>query len=161
MKRYRPLFSLLVAPLLAVVLVASPVAAAGPPVPASGNFLQLSYTESNVRDTGSVRHYDFVEVDLLGGTAFGITTVRGQCTVHITTGVGQCHARADFVGSIGGRSGTAEFNEVFEVNRQAATLSGHFTVLHGAGGLDDLHGEGTFGGSVFFGGYAGQMHFSP
>ena len=162
--RPRLLSALLVTLLLTLGLAAAPVAADSGNnnhISASGNYIQLSVSQSNVRQTGNVTHYDFRETDLLLGTVSGILNVTGQCMVR-ASGEGRCHARGEFVGSAAGRSGTAEFLHVFDVNLANFTMGdGHFTLLKGTGGLANLHGQGSFGGSIFAGAYSGKLHFAP
>ena len=130
-------------------------------ISATGAYIQLSVSQSNVRETGSVMHYDFTETDLLIGTVSGLLTVEGQCMVR-ESGEGRCHARGEFVGTAAGQSGTLEFVHNFDVNLTNMTLGdGHFTLQHGTGGLEDLHGQGSFGGSIFAGEYSGKLHFAP
>ena len=142
-----------------LVLAASPVAAAGPRIAASGGVVQTSFVQSNVRSAGGVTLFDFTEHDSLSGTVSGTSVLQGSCVVR-ASGRGSCHAVETFTGTVAGQAGTAQFVDVFSIN-SAGAFQGRFVVVGGTGHLANLHGHGTFRGTGTTGTYSGRLFFAP
>jgi hypothetical protein len=156
---------LLVLPLcLALALLgAPPVAAAGPRLgsgPISGSFRQTSFVPSNTRTVDGVTSFDFTEQDTLTGSFTGTSLLQGSCVVR-ASGQGVCRARETFTGTVDGRSGTAEFQDVSFLDQTTGAIRGSFTIVGGTGDLANLHGRGTFQGVGTTGTYAGQVVVAP
>src|SRR6266508_145879 len=143
-----------------VLLLSSPAAATGPPAAATGSFTQVSFTSSDERVVGAVFMFDFTETDVLTGTLTGTSVLEGSCVVR-PTGTASCQALETFTGTVDGRSGTAEFWNVFEVDGATGSFSGRFTALGGTGDLASLQGQGTFEGTGTTGTYALRITFAP
>jgi Protein of unknown function (DUF3224) len=143
-----------------ILLLSSPAAATGPPADATGSFTQVGFTPSNERVVGGVFMFDFTETDVLTGTLTGTSVVEGSCVVR-PTGTASCQGLETFTGTVDGRSGTAEFWNVFEVDGATGSFSGRFTALGGTGDLASLQGHGTFEGTGTIGTYALRITFAP
>jgi hypothetical protein len=136
------------------------VQAANPHLQASGGFVQTSFEQSNIRSSGGVTRFDFVEHDTLSGTLTGTSVIRGSCVVR-ASGYGVCRAFETFTGTVEGESGTARFHDVIFLNLTTGAAHGTFTVVSGTADLANLHGHGTFEGTGGAGTYAGQLLFAP
>jgi hypothetical protein len=139
----------------------APAAAAGPPIPASGSFQQLSFVASNFRTADGVTFFDFIEHDSLSGTFSGTSVIQGSC---LTRASGQtlCQALETFAGTVAGQGGggdTVTFRDVVAIAPTGA-VQGSFTVVGGTGALANLHGHGTFEGTST-GSYSGLLVFVP
>ncbi len=66
-------------------------------------------------------------------------------------------------GSYDGRSGTITMMINASGDMTTGAVQGHWVILRGTGDLENIHGQGTFGGGA--GGatitYSGQVHFGP
>jgi hypothetical protein len=144
---------------LILLLLGPGAAAAAVLVPASGGFVQTSFAQTNVRTVDGVTLFDFTETDTLTGTFAGTSVLHGACVVR-ATGAGTCVARETFTGSVAGRAGTAEFQDVIALEPGGAA-HGRFAVVGGMGDLGGLHGTGTFQGAHGAGTYTGQLVFAP
>jgi hypothetical protein len=153
--------SLVVVGLLIVAISAAPVAAAGPPMTASGSFTQNTFVQSNVRSADGVTLFDFTETDTLTGTFSGTTLIQGHCVIQ-ASGQGTCVARETLTGTAAGQSGTLEFADVIHIsNVTTGAATGHFAVIGGSGDLAHVTGQGTFQGSGGSGTYSGRLIFGP
>ena len=145
------------------LLGATPVAAAGPrlgSVPISGTFVQTSFVPSNTRTVDGVTLFDFTEQDTLTGSFTGTSVLQGSCVVR-ASGQGVCRARETFTGTVDGRSGTAEFQDVSFLDQTTGAIHGSFAIVSGTGQLANLHGHGTFQGVGTTGTYTGQVVAAP
>jgi hypothetical protein len=134
------------APLVvAGLLAAGPAAAGGPPVAASGTFVQNTFSTSNTRTEGAVTMFDFTERDTLAGTFTGTSLIQGTCVVQ-TSGQSVCTALETFTGQVGSASGTLQFRDVVVVEATGA-VRGSFTIISGTGALAAMRGHGTFEGT--------------
>jgi len=147
MRSHRSLAILSAVALLVLPVLAAPLSAAGPPLQASGSFIQTPIIQSNIRTAGPVTLFDFTETDTLTGTLSGTSVIRGQCVLR-ESGRATCTAREVFTGTVNGQSGTVEFADVVHIaNAATGALTGSWTVIGGTGGLSNLRGHGTFEGS--------------
>lgn len=142
-----------------LLLAASPVAAAGTLIPASGSFVEVSFVQSNVRGVGGITLFDFTATDTLSGTLSGTSVVQGSCVVRASS-QGVCHALETFTGSVAGRSGTAIFRDVLFLDLATGASRGSFAVVGGTGNLATLRGYGTFEGRGT-GPYTGEVSVGP
>src|SRR5919198_465983 len=128
------------------LLSATPTIAAGPPITASGSFVQTSFVQSNVRTVDGVTFFDFTERDTLSGTFSGTSVIRGSCVVR-ASGHGVCQALETFTGTVAGQTGTVQFHDVVALDLTTGTSQGSFTIVGGTGNLANLRGHGTFQGT--------------
>jgi hypothetical protein len=152
--------SMLTALSIAFGLIVPTAIAAGPPVPATGSFTQLTFEQSNVRTADGVTFFDFTATSSVSGTLSGASVASAQCVVR-ASGEGTCTSRETFAGTVLGRTGTAEFAEVLRGNFSTGSLTGSFTIVGGTGGLTNLRGQGTFVASSGAGTYSGWVAFGP
>ena len=143
-----------------VLLLSSPARAAAPPTVLVGSFTQVSFATSNERLVGAAFMFDFTETDTLTGDLTGTSDLEGRCTVR-PTGFAVCQALETFTGTVDGRTGMAQFWNVFEVDFSTGAFTGRFTAVGGTGGLANLQGQGTFSGTGTTGTYALQVTFAP
>jgi hypothetical protein len=143
-----------------LLLIWSPAAIAAPPTVLVGSFTQVSFTTSNERAVGASFMFDFTETDTLTGGLTGTSEIEGSCNFR-PTGFTVCRGVETFTGTVDGRSGTAQFWNVLEVNVFTGDFTGRFTALSGTGDLVTLHGQGTFAGSGTTGTHALQAMFAP
>jgi hypothetical protein len=145
---------------LPLIFLSSPAAAAGTPIVATGSVTQISFTPVERTGCGAVFMFDFTEIDLISGDVTGTSVVDGSCVVR-PIGTASCQALETFTGTIEGRSGTAEFSNVLEVDLATGSFSGRFTAIGGTGDLANLQGTGTFEGTGPTGTYALRITFAP
>lgn len=121
-------------------------ASSGPPQHGEGTYSVTGVDVLDVRPAGNVVFvHQILSIDN-AGVLTGPSQADVTCLIR-PDGSGGCVGREHFVGSIDGRSGTAEFQ--VELSVGADGFRGRLTVLDGTGGLQGLHGTGTFqGGST-------------
>jgi len=151
--------SLLLIPLLLLTLLLVPTVYASPPSPVSGTFTETSSTTTDFKEAGGNTFITETGIFELGGDVSGscvqdvriLTHGSGQITAQ---GVATCDVTID------GKSGTMVLRTVLTGDAATGTGEGHFTIVSGTGGLENLHGQGTFQG-LASGTYEGQIHFDP
>jgi hypothetical protein len=75
--------------------------------------------------------------------------------------VSTCQGIKTFTGTADGRTGTAQFWNVFGVDFLTGFFSGHKTAIGGTGELANLLGQGTFEGLGTTGNYTFRTIFAP
>jgi len=145
--------------ILVAALGSAGPALASPPSPSLGTFAVTGVTSSTASQAGGNMFITQTRTGVLTGTFSGTTTDEFFLVIHAdgsTTfrGVITCACVAD------GRVGTLTVR--FEGTGDLATNSGRYTLLHGTGGLEDVHGNGPFQtASTGVTTYEGQHHFDP
>jgi hypothetical protein len=140
---------------VAAALVAAP-AAATPPSPVTGTFGVVSFTPTGSRTADGNTFITVTRTAAITGTFSGLATDTVELVMHSngTTsirGVGTC------VCTVGGLTGTFDYR--FEgAGTFPASVTGHYVVGHGTGGLEGLHGRGSFSGSFIVASLDGVFH---
>ncbi len=137
------------------------VAFASPPVHTTFSGTLLSHTQTPIRSADGNLTFSAVDVVAFTGSVTGTATDTYTLTVHpdgsITGhGIETCAAC-----TIGGRTGSYTENFSFTATANFATFAGQFAITSGSGGLDGLHGEGTFQGAGFSETINLNYHFEP
>lgn len=156
MKRYIVLCAAFAATL---ALVMPAAAATGATIATNGSFDE-GFVPSNVRTVGGVTFFDTTGTENLTGTMSGTASFSGSCIVRPAE-VANCTARETFTGTVAGRSGTAVWLAVAQINLVTGSIYGTFTILSGTADLAGLHGEGTFQGTGGVGTYTGRLLLVP
>ena len=132
-------------------------AAATPPTPLSGSFTVVSTSITSTRTAGGNTFITLERVAALSGTFTGTSTDTVLLVMH-RNGTTSIRGEGTCVCSVEGRTGTFDYR--FEGGGTFPTsASGQFVVGHGTGGLEGLHGQGTFSGDFFVANVEGQYHF--
>lgn len=148
------LLSLLV--FAAATALAAP-AAASPPKPATGTFAVVTATTTDVRTADGNTFLTVTRTAVLSGTFTGTTTDEVRIVMH-SNGTTSVHGTGTCVCTVEGRSGTFDYR--FQGSGTfPTTLAGRYVVRHGTGGLEGLHGVGSFSGSFFVAALEGTYHF--
>jgi hypothetical protein len=141
---------------LAAVSTAAPVSAT-PPKPSVDTFALVSSTTTSVRSADGNTFLTVTRVASLTGTFTGTTTDTVIVVMH-SNGTTSIRGEGVCTCSVEGRTGSFEYRF-----RGAGTFptfaSGQYVVMHGAGGLEGLHGVGTFTGSFAVAVLEGTYHF--
>ena len=136
--------------------------AAGPPVAGCGTFSAASPMVVESRVVGGNTIITDVVAGSLTGLFSGPIVAERRIVLH-PNGTITGQALETFTGSVaaptGGQAGGLVFRLVFTGDAAAGTFSGSFIILSGTGGLANLHGHGTFDGSLITGAgtYCGQV----
>jgi hypothetical protein len=141
---------------LAAVATAAPVWAT-PPQPSTDTFALLSSTTTSVRTADGNTFLTVTRTALLTGTFNGTTTDTVVLVMH-SNGTTSLRGEGVCTCSVEGRTGTFEYR--FRGSGTFPTsASGQYVVMHGTGGLEGLHGVGTFTGSFAVAELEGTYHF--
>lgn len=145
--------------LAALALALAAPAAASPPRPSSGTFSVVTAVPTDSKQANGNTFLTYNRTAALTGTYTGTTTdvvelvFRKDGSVSLR-GEGVCTCEVD------GRVGTFEYR--FQGRGPSpASVKGHYVIRHGTGGLEGLHGEGPFAGTLAAVAYGGQHHFDP
>ena len=162
-KRNTKATSLLIIPLLVLtaILPLANVAYASPPTTVTGEWTLSSITSMNCTfvDEG-VSMCNFTGVRTHTGDIAGTIDVEGIMLTNLHEGVRTIHAHGTFTGSVKGSSGQA--SAIFESKVDLAThiIDGIWVISQGTGGLEGVHGQGTWSGvEGVTGSLTGQIHF--
>lgn len=163
-KRNTKAASLLIIPLLVMtaILPLANVAYASPPTTVTGEWTLSSITSmncTNVDDGVSVCNFTGVRTHT--GDIAGTINVEGVMLTNLHEGVRTIHAHGIFTGSINEATGQA--SAIFESKVDLAThiIDGVWKIGQGTGGLEGVHGQGTWSGvEGVTGSLTGQVHFN-
>ena len=140
----------------AAALAVTP-ALATPPSPAAGTFAVVSATTTDVRTADGNTFITVSRTALISGTFTGTATDTVLLVMH-PNGTTSARGAGTCVCTIEGRSGTFDYR--FQGSGTFPTsLSGHYVVGHGTGGLEGIHAEGPFSGNFFAASLGGKYHF--
>ncbi len=134
-------------------------AAASPPQPSGGTFSVLTAIQTDSKQANGNTFVTVSRTAALTGTYTGTTTDIVELVIHKDgsvnlRGEGVCTCEVD------GRVGTFDYR--FQGRGpSAASVKGHYVIRHGTGGLEGLHAEGPFAGTLMAVAYGGQHHFDP
>lgn len=142
--------------LVAAAALWAPAVAQAAPLTASGGVVQTSFTVTGSRTAGGVTFFTFAETDSLTGTFSGTSTLSGEC-IQRARGPILCRARETFTGTVAGIAGTVDFADLITIDPATGAFSGRFTIVGATGGLNQLHGQGTFEGQGTTGTYTGTI----
>jgi hypothetical protein len=94
------------------------------------------------------------------GGLTGTTSGTFRLVVNTRTGTEHFQGTAKFTGTVDGKTGSVWMR--IEGTIKHSTIQGHFVLLNGSSGLEDLHGHASFQGSVTSPtvGYTLTWHFS-
>jgi hypothetical protein len=136
--------------------------AAGPPMEGCGTFSILSTTVVEIRAAGGNTIVTDVVTGNLTGLFSGPLVAERRIVLH-PDGTISGQARETFTGNFAGQTGGLVFRLVFTGDATAGVFSGSFIIVSGTGGLANLHGEGTFTGSLVTGAgsYCAQVVAAP
>jgi hypothetical protein len=144
--------------LLAAVAVMTTAVGATPPSSVTGTFAVDSVTPTGSRTANGNTFTTAQRTAVLSGTFNGTTTDTVEIVMH-ANGTTSVRGAGTCVCTIAGMSGTFEYR--FQGSGAFPTdLSGEFVVGHGTGGLEGLHGQGTFDGTFFVAAVGGRYHFN-
>jgi hypothetical protein len=134
-------------------------AAASAPLVATGGFTFLEDTLTPIRTAdGTLFLHEVASISYTGDLA-GVVTATDTIIVHSDGSVSGHGSEACVLCTIGGRTGS--FTAVFAFSGSGGNFTGHETFTSGAGGLDGLHGGGTFTGSPLGNTYSFRYQFAP
>lgn len=153
---------LLLIPLLVMtaILPLANIAYASPPTTATGEwaFRMTSLSCNSVDDGVSICNFTGVRTHT--GDIAGTINVEGVMLTNLHEGVRTIHAHGIFTGSIIGSSGQASVLFESKVDLATHIIDGVWKIGQGTGGLEGVHGQGTWGGVEGVGGpLTGQIHF--
>lgn len=160
MKFSRLWSSILAAALLAAFALVTPAAADAPTIAASGKFTTLTFVQSNFRVVNGYTLFDFDATADVFGTLTSTTPSksRGRCVMDAAKKA-TCVAQERFTGTVAGRTGTATFVELLNIDFNTFNSTGSATIVSGTGGLRNLRGDLTFLGGPTGGTYSGRLFF--
>jgi uncharacterized protein DUF3224 len=158
--RIKSRFAALVIPLVALLVMATPLgASAAPPVEASGNYAATSTTINGVRLAGPNAIIDLTFTVSYTGTLAGTSVFDGRLAAH-PNDAGNFHGVETFTGTVNGAAGTLTFNVASRHDPSGASHD-KAVIRRGTGGLAGLHGvlfqEGTVGPLGPLGSYSGRI----
>lgn len=140
----------------AASLMAVP-ASATPPSPAAGTFAVVTATTTGVRTADGNTFITLERTAVISGTFTG-TAVDTVTLVMHSNGTTSARGDGTCVCAVGALAGTFDYR--FEGSGTFPTsLSGHYVVRHGEGGLEGLHAQGPFSGTFFAASLGGHFHF--
>jgi len=156
----RTRFSTLIVPLVALLVLATPLgAAAAPPVEASGDYAATSTTINGIRFAGPNAIIDLTFTVSYTGTLAGTSVVDGRLVAHPNDS-GNFHGVETFTGTVNGAAGTLTFNAVSRHDPSGAS-HGKAVIRQATGELAGLHGvlfqDGTVGPLGPLGSYSGHI----
>jgi hypothetical protein len=93
----------------------------------------------------------------LAGTFTGTTTDTVRLVMH-SNGTTSIRGEGTCVCTVEGRTGTFAYRFVGS-GTFPTLVSGHYVAGHGTGGLEGLHGRGSFSGTFFVASLDGTYHF--
>jgi hypothetical protein len=130
---------LLLVPLAALLAVAgATVAAASPPIPASGTFTSTSATFNSIRFAGGNTIIDLSAAVSYTGTFNGTSTVDGMLVIH-ADGSANFHDVEIFTGTVNGVPGTVTLN-LSGSNDSEGVIRATDVIVGATGELANLHG---------------------
>jgi hypothetical protein len=151
---------------IAVLLLTSNPALAGPPEPAEGLWQYQPFI-LEVREAGCNTFMKTFENGVWTGTFEGTSTEDGRVVIHCS-GAWSFKAIVSFEGSVAGKTGTFEMSVVGKRPDATADWVGKYVILSGTGDLADLRGQGVWWGpgapapgewgDIY---YEGDYHFKP
>jgi len=152
------LLALLVAGAALLQLPGAVAAASGPVASGCGTFSVAAPTNVESRTAGGNLFVTDTVTGTLSGFYSGSVVAQRQYVVH-PNGTITGQVLESFTGSVAGQTGGLVFRLVFTGDAAAGTFAGSFIILSGTGGLTNVHGAGTFSGSLVTGAgdYCGQV----
>ena len=148
---------LIVALLLTLPVV---VASADPPTTATGTYTVTAQTIHSSEPAGGNTIIVQTTTYSIEGDFVGVC-VEVVRVVLRSTGEFTLKGQGVFTGTLGEASGTLEPTLVGTGNVETGAFEGHLTFLSGTGGLANLHGQGTFVGTVLTGDYSLRILSAP
>lgn len=164
MKRSIILFSLLI---LTVGSIALPASAENPS-PASGTWDYEITAPPEMRFAGPNVFIYGQDQGTWAGTLNGFSQEEFVVVCHPEAGFSYYAGEMTFVGTVIDDGVEREGEMVIKTNGKQysdtcdpsdAQWNGHWVIIGGSGGLEDVHGQGTFSGPSFHLFYDGQVHF--
>lgn len=132
-------------------------AGATPSSPVTGTFAVVTFTPTSSRTADGNTFITGTRTATLSGTFTGTTEDTVTLVMH-SNGTTSAHGEGTCVCETEGRTGTLDYR--FQGSGTfPTTLSGHYVVGHGTGGLEGLHPQGPFSGSFFVATLGGEYHF--
>jgi len=152
------LLATLVICMLALLSTLSMSVHATPPATAYGRWTYKPTFISRWADGNEFRYGEEVSTwtESFDGISHDVFTV----VIH-PSGFRNVKGLISFVGSVNGKSGTMVISFVGEGTPPPVTWSGHWVILSGTDGLENLRGQGTWWGPPTNVEYLGQIHFDP
>lgn len=165
MKTTRTTSVFLIPMLLAIAtLPLANLAYASSPIPVSGGWTIVYTPSCTPIDDGIVKCVLAGGERTQTGDIDGIITVEGFYIVNLHKGLVTVHTEGVFNGTVLGRSGQAvvRFDSKSDLSVTPAQITGVWMMDRGTGGLEGVHGQGSWVGESGVGGtYSGQIHFDP
>jgi hypothetical protein len=141
----------------AATAVAAAPGAATPPQAATGTFAVVTATPTSSRTADGNTFVTVERTAALSGTFTGAATDTVRLVMH-ANGTTTIHGEGTCVCTVGGLTGTFDYR-FSGAGTFPTTLTGRYVVGHGTGGLEGLHGRGSFAGSFFVAALDGTFHF--
>jgi Protein of unknown function (DUF3224) len=132
-------------------------ASATPPTPVTGTFAVVTATPTSTRTADGNTFTTLTRTAALSGTFTGTTTDTVTLVMH-SNGTTSLRGAGTCVCTVEGRTGTFDYR-FSGAGTFPTSVVGRFVAGHGTGGLEGLHGQGSFSGNFFVAVLDGQYHF--